>query len=167
MIGAVARFAFGWVGYCRTDTGLWALTLPQPDRPKALERLKELAKGPINPPGGLLDRILLDELEAYFSGRPASFTDMPVDWSGYTPFVRVVLAACRAVPFGQTRTYGELARMLEKPGAARAVGNALRKNRTPLVVPCHRIIRADGSPGGFTGGREWKERFLALERQLG
>ena len=168
MIGVVARFSFGWVGYCRTEAGLWALTLPQADRFGLLARLRALAAGvPLTTHDGLLDSILLYALEAYFSGRPASFADIPVDWSGYTPFAQAVLAACRTVPFGRTCTYGELARLVGKPHAARAVGNALRQNRTPLVVPCHRIIRADGSPGGFAGGREWKERFLALERKPG
>jgi len=165
VISIIIRLSAGWVGYCRTDAGLWALTLPQAGEQEVVARLRALAAlGEVVPPGDSLDELLRTRLEAYFSGLRVAFPDVPLDWSGYSPFVRAVLKTCRAVPFGRTSTYGELARAVGSPRAARAVGNALGANRTPVVVPCHRIVRSDGSFGGFTGGREWKERLLALER---
>lgn len=103
------------------------------------------------------------ELEEYFSGRRSSF-DLPVDLSRVSDFERRVLRTLRTdVAFGEVIPYGELARRIGRPGAARAVGNALGKNPVAIVVPCHRVIRSDGSLGGYTGGLEFKRRLLAIE----
>lgn len=81
-----------------------------------------------------------------------------------SPFARAVLAACRAIPRGEVRTYGELAAQIGKPGAARAVGGALRRNPVPLLIPCHRVIRGDGAIGEFNmGGPAVKRRLLQRE----
>jgi methylated-DNA-[protein]-cysteine S-methyltransferase len=76
----------------------------------------------------------------------------------------MVLAAARDIPCGATVSYGELARRVQRPGAARAVGGALRENPFPLIIPCHRIVRADGRPGGFGGATEGAK--AALKRRL-
>ena len=78
-------------------------------------------------------------------------------------FTRKVLNELRKVPYGETRSYGWLAKKVGKPGAARAVGQALKRNPIPIIIPCHRIIRDDGTIGGFSMGVNIKERFLALE----
>lgn len=165
--GGILEIPAGWIGYCRTEDGLWALTLPQPDEQGAAALLRQAAgnRAIVVTAGDALGRRLQERLQAYFSGRKVGFDDLPLDWTGYTAFTRAVLAACRKVAFGSTGTYAELARAAGRPGAARAVGNALGANRTPVVIPCHRIVRADGSIGGFTGGRDWKERLLGLERR--
>jgi methylated-DNA-[protein]-cysteine S-methyltransferase len=80
-----------------------------------------------------------------------------------TPFQQAVLKAAARIPRGTVATYGELARSLGRNGAARAVGNALAANPFPLIVPCHRVIRSDGTIGGFTGGEGMKRRLLELE----
>ena len=90
---------------------------------------------------------------------------MPVSPAG-TAFQRRVWRAARAIPYGQTRTYGQLAAALGKPGAARAVGGALHRNPVLLWVPCHRIIGADGGLTGFGCGVEKKAILLALERRF-
>ncbi len=72
----------------------------------------------------------------------------------------------RRIPFGETRSYGEIAAMVGRPGAARAVGRANSTNRLALVVPCHRVIGADGTPTGFAGGIHLKTRLLAHERRV-
>ncbi|MBI4802257.1 MAG: MGMT family protein [Elusimicrobia bacterium] len=84
----------------------------------------------------------------------------------YTPFQRSVWRACMAIPRGQTRSYGWLARRIGRPEAARAVGAALGKNPFAPIVPCHRVIRSDGLPGGFSapGGLKTKLRLLAAEK---
>ena len=102
------------------------------------------------------------ELGEYFAGHRDRF-ETPLDFSGVTPFTRSVLNATAEVPFGQLRTYRDIATQLGNPGATRAVGNALGRNPIPVIVPCHRIVRSDHSLGGYTGGVGIKERLLSLE----
>jgi len=97
-------------------------------------------------------RPTLDRFQAYLDGDFSSI-DLPVDWSLMTPFQRLVLKETSLVQAGNVSTYGEIARRVERPGGARAVGQALRRNPMPMVVPCHRIIGSDGSMCGF-GGKE-------------
>jgi methylated-DNA-[protein]-cysteine S-methyltransferase len=86
-----------------------------------------------------------------------------LDYSGLTEFQRDVLEAVQTIPRGETRTYGEVAAYMGKPGRARAVGRALSANPFPIIVPCHRVLSKKGL-GGFAWGRELKERLLAIER---
>ena len=102
------------------------------------------------------------DLARYFSGESVDFGRYDVDLSGYTEFERRVYAATRRIPPGEVRTYGDIARVIGKPGASRAVGNALGKNPACIVIPCHRVVASDGL-GGFTGGLAWKRRLLHLE----
>lgn len=103
-----------------------------------------------------------EQLERYFRGELDRF-DLPVDLSDLPTFQRSVLNAVRKVPFGRVVPYGELARRIRKPTAARAVGNALGANPVAIVVPCHRVVRGDGKLGGYGFGVEYKERLLTLE----
>ena len=105
------------------------------------------------------------ELDAYFAGRRTSF-DLPVDWSLVHGFARGVLRATAGVPFGETSTYGQMALAAGSPRAARAAGNALGSNPIPIVVPCHRVLHADGTLGGYSGGIDRKRILLALEGTL-
>ena len=102
------------------------------------------------------------ELTEYFGGQRARF-DIPLDWGSMAPFQRAVLEATATVPFGHVDTYAGIARKIGKPGATRAVGNALGRNPIPVIVPCHRVIRSDATIGGYTGGLGIKHRLLAIE----
>jgi methylated-DNA-[protein]-cysteine S-methyltransferase len=102
------------------------------------------------------------ELREYFGGQRARF-DIPLDWGRMARFQRAVLEATATVPFGQVDTYAGIARKIGKPGATRAVGNALGRNPIPVIVPCHRVIRSDATIGGYTGGLGIKHRLLAIE----
>ncbi len=102
------------------------------------------------------------QLREYFEGRRNRF-DVPLDFAGVTPFTRAVLDATAEIPFGHLSTYRDIATRIGKPGATRAVGNALGRNPIPVIVPCHRVVRSGGSLGGYTGGIQIKERLLALE----
>lgn len=102
------------------------------------------------------------EIREYFSGDRRSFQLSP-DLTGLTPFQQEVLEATARVPFGERLTYGELAERIDRPRASRAVGNALGRNPVPIIVPCHRIVRSDGSLGGYTAGAGYKEQLLELE----
>lgn len=106
------------------------------------------------------------QIDEYFAGRRRCFA-VTLDLSQLSDFERVVLQATARVPYGSTLTYSDLARAIGRPGAARAVGNALRRNPLPLLVPCHRIVRADGTLGGYGGphGTPEKRRLLELEAE--
>jgi methylated-DNA-[protein]-cysteine S-methyltransferase len=102
------------------------------------------------------------ELDQYFAGDRTRF-EVNVDRRLVHGIAREVLAATRRIPFGGTTTYGDLAAKIGRPRAARAVGNALGANPIPIVIPCHRVLRAGGGLGGYGGGIGRKQRLLALE----
>jgi len=104
-----------------------------------------------------------EELAQYLAGRRTFFT-VPVDLAGVGPFQGAVLAAAARIPFGAVTSYAALARRVGHPRAARAVGNALGANPAPILVPCHRVIRGDGTWGHYAFGGALKTRLLALER---
>jgi methylated-DNA-[protein]-cysteine S-methyltransferase len=108
---------------------------------------------------------LAQALEKYFAGQPVSFEDLPLDLQG-SPFHLQVWRELRKVPKGQTVSYQELARRLGKPQAARAVGQACGANPIPLIVPCHRVIAANGKLGGFSSGLERKRWLLEHEKEV-
>lgn len=103
-----------------------------------------------------------EQLGEYFDGRRNAFS-VQVDLYGVTPFTRGVLEATWNVPFGQLRTYSGIANEIGNPKASRAVGNALGRNPVPVIVPCHRVVRADGSMGWYTGGTQIKRTLLGIE----
>lgn len=112
-------------------------------------------------------RTTLDAIEAYLSGKEVDLSDIPVDLSQQPPFRRRVQEACRRIPYGATMTYAELAKRAGQPAAVRAVGSAMSHNPIPLLIPCHRVVRSDGSVGGFSApqGVCLKEQLLAMERR--
>jgi len=104
-----------------------------------------------------------DELFDYLEGR-RSFFSVPVDFSRLGPFQREVLALTHRIPFGETRSYSWIARIIGRPEARRAVGTALGRNPVPIIVPCHRVLRSDGALGGYAFGLSMKTRLLGLEQ---
>lgn len=103
------------------------------------------------------------QIGEYFAGRRTRF-DLPVDLTPVSEFDRRVLTVVREIPPGRVLTYADVARRIGSPTAARAVGNAVGRNPVPIVVPCHRVIRSDGTLGGYSGGGVgYKRRLLALE----
>jgi methylated-DNA-[protein]-cysteine S-methyltransferase len=105
------------------------------------------------------------QLDGYFGLRRRTF-DLPIDWSLVHGFATDVLRETAAIPFGDVRTYGQIATRAGSPRAARAAGNALGSNPIPIVVPCHRVLHADGGLGGYSGGLDRKRYLLALEGSL-
>jgi methylated-DNA-[protein]-cysteine S-methyltransferase len=102
------------------------------------------------------------QLDAYFEKGRREF-DLAIDWTLVRGFNQGVLQATAAIPYGEVASYGEVAAAAGSPRAARAAGNALAGNPIPIVVPCHRVIHADGGLGGYTGGLETKRFLLKLE----
>lgn len=109
----------------------------------------------------LVDK-LSQELAEYFTGRRREFS-IPLELRG-TEFQRAVWREIAAIPYGETRTYGSIANGAGRPRAVRAAGTATGNNPVPIVIPCHRVIAAQGRLGGFSGGLDAKRRLLALER---
>jgi methylated-DNA-[protein]-cysteine S-methyltransferase len=157
---------FGWFGLAWSERGLAALTFGHQDAEQArlaLERLgvsgKPMEDGS-DPPDPLIPR-----LRAYCAGQSVDFLDVPLDLNDLTDFQWRVSLACRQIPWGQTCTYGELASRIGSPGAARAVGSVMARNRLPIVIPCHRVLGAGRRLGGYSapGGLDTKRRLLSLE----
>lgn len=101
------------------------------------------------------------QLLEYFAQTRQTF-DLPLAPQG-TPFQQKVWSALREIPWGQTCTYGEIAKRVDRPGGFRAVGMADRANPLPILIPCHRVVEASGALGGYAGGAELKRALLALE----
>lgn len=152
--------------YCYADTPIGPLLIAgdqesihvigfpkngKPQRPEA--GWTESASGPLAE--------AVRQLREYFAGKRTDF-DLPLAPEG-TDFQRKVWRKLQEIPYGETISYGELARRVGNPKASRAVGSANGKNRIPIVIPCHRVIAGDGSLGGFGGGLSTKEKLLALE----
>lgn len=159
--------AWGYFGLVADKKGLRRTILPCENR-KIIE--KHLLAGLDKPQ---FDKNLLKPLQkqiiAYFEGkrplRLLSSVICPLNLSGLSPFARKVLATCRKIPSSKTVSYSQLARMIGKPRASRAVGSALARNPIPLIIPCHRVIHSDGSLGNFSapGGANTKKKLIALE----
>jgi methylated-DNA-[protein]-cysteine S-methyltransferase len=139
-----------------SDQGLTALEFAGEDAPPAPE--DNAAPAYLQP----LIEAAKRELTAYFAGAPTDFAALPLDPQG-TPFQRRVWQELRRIPRGQAISYKELAKRIGKPRASRAVGQANAVNPIPIIVPCHRVIAADGSLGGYSSGLERKRWLLRHE----
>jgi len=148
----------GWIGVAGSQEGLRRIILPRQSEEDVC-RVLGISPGEITP-GRFTD--IIARLRAYFSGEKVTFHDA-LDLSGATPFQRDVWRETALIPFGETRSYGWIAGRTGKPRAARAVGQVLGRNPLPIVIPCHRVVSADGGPGGFTGGLPMKRLLLELE----
>ena len=157
----ICETELGWIGVVVSPAGLRATTLPRKSREDALGEVLALGaseEAPERQLNGLPDR-----LRRYTRGEAVGFPDA-LDFHGVSPFQQSVWEATRDIPRGQTCSYAELAARVGRPGAARAVGQAMAHNPWPIVVPCHRVVASDGRLGGYGGGLDMKERLLRLER---
>jgi len=112
-----------------------------------------------------LDPALVERLQAYAEGARDDFRDVEVEPGSRTDFQRRVMAACRAIPYGETLSYQQLAEAAGSPRAARAVGNAMSTNRVALIIPCHRVVAAGGRPGGYSAGEGVRLKLRLLEME--
>lgn len=156
----------GRCGMVWTTRGIRALRLPEADDRRTAERLKRSvpAAREAPPPDAIAD--VVERIVALLEGGRDDLTDVALDTTGVPAFALEVYAVARTVAPGDTITYGEIARRVGEPDAARDVGQALGLNPFPIVVPCHRVVAAGGRMGGFsaTGGVATKRRLLALEQ---
>ncbi len=143
------------------DTPVGPLTIELSGRALTMLDFGALGEAVPGPPSNGLAAETMRQIEAYFSGELKQF-DLPLDAAG-TPFRQRVWRALRAVPYGQTRSYGEIAR--EVDSAPRAVGGACGANPIAIIVPCHRIVGAGGWIGGYSGGDGCATKHLLLEHE--
>ncbi len=148
-----------------TGAGLVRVGLAGTDHELILEQLSATLGPRVIEHPARLDPIKR-ELEQYFAGRRRRF-ECAVDWRLTSGFVRSVLERTAEIPFGETRTYAEMAALAGSPRASRAAGSALGANPIPVVVPCHRVLRTGGGLGGYAGGLEAKRALLELEGAIG
>lgn len=142
-----------------TDRGLCRVVLPGEE---GVDRwVARYLAGAVAVQGAEMLQQALGQLQAYFAGQRRTF-DLPLDLYG-SPFQQAVWRLLLEIPYGETRSYAHLAAALGRPHAARAVGQANGANPLPIVVPCHRVIQADGSLGGYGGGLPLKRALLELE----
>lgn len=158
---AIIDTAWGAFGYVARNDRLVATFLPAAKKqilPHIRSRWPEAVEKPKLLPA------FRKQVEVYFQGCRTRFS-VKLDLSHLPPFRESVLEACRTIPFGETVSYSQLAEKAGRPGAARAVGSAMASNPLPLVIPCHRVVRSDGSYGGFSSpeGVKQKEQMLLLE----
>jgi methylated-DNA-[protein]-cysteine S-methyltransferase len=156
----LGRCAIAW-----SPAGIAGLELPGADDAATVRRIRrafpDAAEGP--PPAAVED--VIEAIRSLLAGQPDDLGWVALDLAGVPDFHRRVYEIARSVPPGATISYGEVARRLGEPAAAQAVGRALGSNPFPIVVPCHRVVAADGALRGFSapGGVATKRRMLALE----
>lgn len=174
-MGLCAIFAtdWGWMGVYVTEFGIRRVVLPRRSPEEISRILKGVGDSVAGTDGvtaessGTYDEVRLayefaSGAAGYLKGEETSLS-FPVDTRGLSVFQKQVMEAISKIPRGETRSYGELAREIGKPRAARAVGRACAANPAPLVVPCHRVVGSGGGTGGFSDGVALKRRLLELE----
>ncbi|GAA1411089.1 MULTISPECIES: methylated-DNA--[protein]-cysteine S-methyltransferase [Oerskovia] len=146
-----------------TDAGVVRIAFDVEGHDAVLDRIARTVSPRVLRAPGRLDR-LATEIDEYFAGERRAF-DLPLDLTMASgPFRREVLTHLRDIGYGRTASYAQVAAAAGSPRAVRAVGTACAKNPLPLVVPCHRVVRSDGTSGSYAGGAEAKRLLLALER---
>lgn len=162
---ATWKTSWGYFGIVADEAGIRSTYLPQPE--VDLQRRIDRDWPEVSEDAGFIESrwpTLCDRVRRYFDGEAVSF-DYPLRLEGTPPFRRRVLEACAGVAYGSTLSYAALGQLAGNARAARAVGGAMANNPLPLLVPCHRVLRADGSIGGFSApdGVTLKARMLRLE----
>jgi methylated-DNA-[protein]-cysteine S-methyltransferase len=156
----IGRCAIVW-----GEFGILGVFLPEPDDARTQKRLTRRFPGAIEalPSAGI--QTAITQMTALLSGESLDLADVPLDMERIEPFRREVYAIARKIPPGETLTYGAIAERLGDKALARDVGEAMGKNPFPIVVPCHRVVAANGKLGGFSapGGSNTKLKMLAIE----
>jgi methylated-DNA-[protein]-cysteine S-methyltransferase len=167
---ALFETPIGLCGLAWGESGLVGAQLPEAAPGAAWARLRRRYPDAVEGPPPLAVQRTIERINDLLAGGRDDLVDVDLDFSIVAPFNRRVYEIARAIPPGQTLTYGQVAKAISRtgddPGAARAVGKALGENPWPIIVPCHRVLGVDGKSGGFSapGGVETKARMLTIER---
>ncbi|MBA4019134.1 MAG: hypothetical protein C0483_18360 [Pirellula sp.] len=153
----------GWMGLLGSAATVHRLTFGHKSATAARKALGAESKGSVR--DELWFGELVERLQAYAGGAREAFLDVTVSYDGFTDFQRTVVEECRHIPPGTALSYGDLAKAAGRPGAARAVGNVMRANRVPLIVPCHRVVASGGKLHNYSaaGGQATKRKLLQME----
>ncbi len=162
---AVFLTAWGWAGFASDQKGLRIFILPEERKEDVLFRIRKELKC-----NNLFEdnrgwESLIKKVKEYYTGKKVDFIDYQVNLDNYTNFQKDILQTVRKIPYGEIRSYKEAAEVTGYPRAYRAVGNTMRNNSLPLIIPCHRVIKSDGSLGGFSGKESvaLKKKMIDLE----
>lgn len=161
-IGRIKNTPVGDLWLAVTDDGLAAVHWAEQSE-EFETYLKKRFRRPVHPDQQKIAQAA-EEIVQYLNGKRKKF-GLPIDWSLLRPFQRDALRITSAIPYGETRTYGEIASSLGNPRAARAVGRAQATNPMPLVIPCHRVIAANGKLQGYGGGEGLKTKAWLLKME--
>jgi len=155
----------GWITLVASDTHVLQVTC-SPDRVVAVLPMIDAMLADADDDCSAW-RSLIERMKAFAAGERVEFTDVPLALDHLTPFQKRIVRHCRSIPYGRTLSYGALAKKAGSPRAARAVGSTMACNRFSLLVPCHRVINADGSPGAYGSpeGAKRKRELLAMEQR--
>ena len=158
----------GTCGIAWNDVGVCAVSLPGPTADATRERLVRHHPSARETQPGRNIQSAIDDINRLLAGERVDLSHIVLDESAQPDFNRRVYAIARAIPPGQTMTYGAIAKQLGDPLLAQRVGQALGRNPNPIITPCHRVLAANGKMGGFSapGGAETKHRMLLIERAL-
>ena len=155
---------WGWIAVCGSDKGIRYGTLPEPTLDRAIFDLESVMRRPLPELELGSFSAFGRQIEEYFQGTRKSW-DVELDLEDATAFFRRAWDACQSIPFGETRSYKWLALSAGNIRASRGAGQAMARNRIPIVIPCHRVIGEDGGLHGFGGpGLPMKKRLLELEK---
>lgn len=159
---AIFKTGWGWCGVVVGKRGIMEVILPEGSEDRVKARIR--SRYPESREVGRESEEIQKALKMYFSGKRVDF-DFSLDLSPYSDFQRRVWEVVRTIPYGEIKSYQWVAVRLGEPRGGRAVGGALARNPVPVIIPCHRVVRKDGSLGGFSapGGIELKRRMLELE----
>ena len=162
---ALFETAIGTCGIAWTERGVAGVQLPEQDSETTRARLGRRYPSAAEEIPTAEVAAAIGRIKALLRGERADLTGVALDMDAVTPFEQAVYRTARDIPPGSTLTYGEIARHIGQPGAAREVGVALARNPFVIVVPCHRVVAANGKLGGFSGagGAETKLKLLAIE----
>jgi methylated-DNA-[protein]-cysteine S-methyltransferase len=159
----VLKTEHGWAGFTATDRGLRRSYLPTRTEAEMRRQIRRDCTDATESVRLLPE--IADALERFYAGQPVDFDGIRFDWSGHSSFEIDVWRACKEIGYGHTGSYKSLAERLATPGGARAVGTAMSHNPFAPIVPCHRVLKSDGSLGGYSGpgGVLYKKRLLDME----
>ncbi|MHC5214180.1 MAG: methylated-DNA--[protein]-cysteine S-methyltransferase [Planctomycetota bacterium] len=162
----IFRTQWGWFGLLGGEQGLVRTCLPVAHKEAVQSRL--LSDIPNAERSKKAFSVLKNAIEDYYKGSPADFGNVEVYLGDTSDFQRKVLTTLQTISYGEMISYSQLAKLAGSPKAARAIGMVMAQNPLPLIIPCHRVIKADGSVGQFSaaGGTDTKKRMLDLERPL-
>lgn len=159
--------AWGWAGFVADRKGLRIFVLPEERKEDVLFRIRKELKC-----NNLFEdnrewESLIKKVKEYYTGKKVDFIDYQLNLDNYTNFQKKIMQTVKKIPYGETKSYKEIAEAAGYPRAYRAVGNTMRNNLLPLIIPCHRVIKSDGGLGGFSGkeGVALKRKMIDLESE--